>query len=336
MNKFFREKRKLVIFSAVAVFVAIFVIIGAYVKLSKNNGVDSVSHKTGSEIKAVYLTRKGFGVISKKELNAHPEVLAVSNFASLSEVLKNGRHIAIWIDKSAINLLPKWWLTKYPQRFYPIVVLGYGNDIYAFCDKLNFPLIEPYTGSENLTAPGFSVWMIEKQSDSGITAFMEGYREKINLKRVSEISNKLLKESFSLVQYKNSQYGFVFSMPLTWKGYFVSEEKWKGVNRTGESGGSTVRGPLIVISRPPEGSENQASRIVIFVLTLKEWNEFSNGEFRMGTARHGLVKVGNNKRYIFAVPESYFDKTSFDKTSGDFTEIRQIFEDNPFEVRNTQ
>ena len=56
------------------------------------------------------------------------------------------------------------------------------------------------------------------------------------------------------VVYKNSEYGFTFSLPGTWDGYSIVTDQWEGFpnhsNSGGDPGDQPVYGPEILIRNP--------------------------------------------------------------------------------------
>lgn len=108
------------------------------------------------------------------------------------------------------------------------------------------------------------------------------------------------------IVYKNAQYGFNFSLPISWKGYTIVTDKWNGVppgKSLNDSG--TVSGPLISIRHPRWTSKNQRQDIPILVFTKSQWNSLQHGEFFIGAAPIGPTELGHNSSFIFALPARY-------------------------------
>ncbi len=130
--------------------------------------------------KAVYFIRHR-GQIDPEDLYAHPEVVLVHTVEEF-EALGNQR-IALWVDKDVLTEVDQNWLHQVPQKYNPLVVVGYNDALYAFREKLDgFGIEGPYVDwSTKTLEPGFSVWAL--QSDSGsvplssVSAFMQGYRQ---------------------------------------------------------------------------------------------------------------------------------------------------------------
>ncbi len=105
------------------------------------------------------------------------------------------------------------------------------------------------------------------------------------------------------VTYLNGEYGFVFSLPGSWKGYTTVTETWEGLP---VGGGEPVEtGPLIRIRHPEWREEAPRQDIPIMVLTVKQWEALQAGEFHIGAAPMGPTELGRNDQYVFALPARY-------------------------------
>jgi len=306
------------------------VIYGIPVMLMKNKSANKIVTNQGTElnqstveIKAVYLMPVTGGQITKEDLAAYPEILPVTDFETLAS--HTNKHFAIWIDKDAVDLLPEGWLNQEPQKFYPIIVVGYSNALYSMREKLHLPIIGPKVDwSKQTLEPGFSVWMIDSYSENEISSIMKGYTEKIDVSRILEISNELLKKSLSIIEYKNTQYGFTFSLPLTWQGYSIAGDKWEGEASVQGSDVVVEKGPIIFIRHPQWTRENPRQNIPIMVFTISEWNELQQEKFYLGAAPIGPAELGRNKKYVFALPARY----NVALPPG-FEEVEEILENHP-------
>ena len=174
MNKLIKSKKLRVLLLILIVAGLGIVIYGIPTMLMKNksanNGVtnqDTISNEPTGYSEAVYFMPVTSGQITREDLNAHPEILPVTDFASLAS--QTNRHIAIWIDKDAVDLLPEGWLNREPQKYYPIVLIGYNNALYSMREKLHFPIHGPWIDwSKQKLEPGFSAWVIERDDPSGM------------------------------------------------------------------------------------------------------------------------------------------------------------------------
>jgi hypothetical protein len=105
--------------------------------------------------------------------------------------------------------------------------------------------------------------------------------------------------------YHNSQYGFSFTLPASWKGYRIVTDKWEGLNMGPEGDEVVEQGPQLTI-RNPHWSKNQPWQdIPIMVFTLTQWDALQKGSFWIGAAPIGPSELGRNSRYVFALPARY-------------------------------
>jgi len=111
------------------------------------------------------------------------------------------------------------------------------------------------------------------------------------------------------VVYKNTQYGFTFSLPGTWKGYSILESKWDGavLNKSDEVI-DRRSGPLITIRHPMWTETNQRQDIPIMVFTLAQWASVKHGTLFFG-APYSPGELRRNGKYVFALPPRFEDAT---------------------------
>ncbi len=154
---------------------------------------------------------------------------------------------------------------------------------------------------------------------------------------VEKLENRLLitaatlgayEESDATV-YKNTQYGFSFSLPESWEGYSIVNEKWEGLALEDEQvnprDNATVEtGPMISIRHPEWTSQNQRQDIPIMVFTLIQWESLQQEKFHIGAAPIGPRELGRNTAYVFALPARY----NFAFPTG-YEEVENILENNP-------
>ena len=113
-------------------------------------------------------------------------------------------------------------------------------------------------------------------------------------------------EEISSVVYKNTQYGFNFSLPKSWEGYTIETDQWKGL-AIGDSQGEKVieTGPIIGIRHPEWTAKNPRQDIPIMIFTLAQWDSLQQEKFHIGAAPMGPKELGRNPRYVFALPARY-------------------------------
>jgi len=139
------------------------------------------------------------------------------------------------------------------------------------------------------------------------------------------IKNKSANQkSLSIIEYRNSQYGFSFSLPESWKGYSIVEDKWEGY----DLGSVTVeQGPTILIRHPQWTSANPRQDIPIMIFSLNQWGSLQLGKFQISAAPIGPKELGRNSKYVFLLPARY--NSAF--PTG-FEEVEQILENNPLDA----
>ena len=144
------------------------------------------------EVKAVYLAGDDHQ-LSTKDLDEHPEVMIVSSYNDLKDGISKNQ-AAIWIDKSAVSMIDDDWLHQAPQKYYPLVLVGYNNALFAFRDALSgFGIQGPYADwSKEKLEPGFSLWCIIDENN-GVKAAFKGFDEVPTVERILSESAEYLK-----------------------------------------------------------------------------------------------------------------------------------------------
>lgn len=108
------------------------------------------------------------------------------------------------------------------------------------------------------------------------------------------------------VTYTNSEYGFTFSLPASWRGYQIVLEKWQGNSLQSQNQGEVVEeGPMILIRHPEWKAENPRQDIPIMVFTHQQWQSLQQEKFHIGAAPIGPKELGRNQKYVFALPARY-------------------------------
>ncbi|ACV63368.1 hypothetical protein Dtox_2575 [Desulfofarcimen acetoxidans DSM 771] len=132
-------------------------------------------------------------------------------------------------------------------------------------------------------------------------------------------------EQTNSIVYKNTQYGFNFSLPVSWNGYSIVTNKWEGL---AIGNGETVEtGPMISIRHPQWTSENRRQDIPIMIFSLNQWDSLQQEKFHIGAAPIGPKELGRNTRYVFALPARY----NFAFPPG-YEEVEKILESNPLQA----
>lgn len=135
-------------------------------------------------------------------------------------------------------------------------------------------------------------------------------------------------EENSSIMYKNTQYGFTFPLPESWKGYSIVTDKWEdnGVGRS-QRDVAIETGAIISIRHPQWTSKNPRQDIPIMVFTLAQWEALQQEKFYIGAAPIGPKELGRNSKYVFALPARY----NFAFPTG-YEEVENILESNPLQA----
>lgn len=130
------------------------------------------------------------------------------------------------------------------------------------------------------------------------------------------------------IAYENTQYGFSFSLPQSWKGYSIVTGKWEGLAaERGSQGDKIVETvPMISIRHPQWTAQNQRQDIPIMIFTIAQWESLQWGDFHIGAAPIGPSELGRNTEYIFALPARY----NYAFPTG-YEEVEKILQSNPLQ-----
>ena len=139
-------------------------------------------------------------------------------------------------------------------------------------------------------------------------------------------------DSNSIV-YKNTEYGFNFTLPESWKGYSIVSSLWEGIPMGSQQSGQTVAetGPIISIRDPKWTAQTPRQDIPIMVFTLDQWNSLQKDVFHIGAAPNGPSELGRNNSYVLALPTRY----NYAFPSG-YKEVETILESKPLQTQTTQ
>lgn len=126
--------------------------------------------------------------------------------------------------------------------------------------------------------------------------------------------------------YKNSQYGFSFQLPESWRGYTIISGQWEGFATEPHSNTPAETGPLLSIRHPWWTADNPRQDIPVMVFTLSQWNSLQQQAFHIGAAPIGPKELGRNSQYVFALPARY----NFAFPTG-YEEVEKILENDPLQ-----
>jgi hypothetical protein len=174
---------------------------------------------------------------------------------------------------------------------------------------------------------------------TSVEAVNGGYAAKRPLTlKIKKIDNRWLINEVSLgayerlnqIEYKNTQYGFNFSLPLSWNNYKIIVDKWEGLFIGGTQGEMVVEtGPMILIRHPQWTKEKPRQDIPIMVFTISQWNKLKKDEFHIGAAPIGPSELARNNQYVFTLPARY----NFAFLTG-YEEVENILKNKPIKPIN--
>ena len=124
------------------------------------------------------------------------------------------------------------------------------------------------------------------------------------------------------ITYSNTLYGFTFTLPLTWTGYTVVNNSWRGID---PNANKTVQtGSLILIRNPKWTAAKKMQDIPIMVFTTGQWDSLKRQEYNVGAAPIPPSELGRNAQFVFALPARY----NFAFPDG-FKEVETILQGKP-------
>ena len=127
------------------------------------------------------------------------------------------------------------------------------------------------------------------------------------------------------ITYQNTDYGFTFSLPESWKNYTILTDQWEGLATDEAAGEKAVQtGPQISIRHPEWTADTPRQDIPILVFTLSQWDELHQDKFHIGAAPIGPSELGRNSKYVFGLPARY----NFAYPEG-YEEVDQLMKTNP-------
>lgn len=125
--------------------------------------------------------------------------------------------------------------------------------------------------------------------------------------------------------YENTEFGFTFVLPGSWKGYSIVTDQWDGASlEEGKTGRIMASGPKLSIRHPEWTEENPRQDIPIMVFTIAQWDAMKSGKFHIGAAPIDPSELGRNSAYVFALPARY----NYAFPTG-YEEVEDILKGNP-------
>lgn len=122
--------------------------------------------------------------------------------------------------------------------------------------------------------------------------------------------------------YTNSEYGFTFDLPTSWKGYTIVEETWTG--NTLPKNTKDQSGPKLILRHPLWTQAHPYEDIPVLVFTLSQWDSYIKEEFAVSAAPVPAQEIGRNTKYVFALPPRW----DFDYSEG-YKEAEDIVNSKP-------
>lgn len=137
-------------------------------------------------------------------------------------------------------------------------------------------------------------------------------------------------EKTSSIVYKNTEYGFNFTLPDSWEGYKIINDKWEGnSNEENHTDKVVETGPMISIRHPKWTEQDKRQDIPIMVFTISQWNSLEQDKFHIGAAPVNPRELGRNNKYVFSLPARY----NFAFPTG-YEEVEKILESKPIKPVN--
>lgn len=129
--------------------------------------------------------------------------------------------------------------------------------------------------------------------------------------------------------YTNSQFGFTFALPDSWKGFSVVETAWQGNPLTTTTVKQT--GPKLLIRNPSWSAALPYEDIPVLVFTVEQWESYMAEAYAISAAPIQATELGRNNLYVFALPPRW----NFDYSEGD-KEAEAIVASHPLKAFTIQ
>ena len=101
----------------------------------------------------------------------------------------------------------------------------------------------------------------------------------------------------------SAEYGFRIELPESWRGYSIIVGRWTATS------GVEASGPTITLRHPAWTSDAPREDMPIMVFTHDQWDQVQNEDFRVSAAPIPPSAVGQNSKYVLALPPRWdFDQ----------------------------
>lgn len=202
------------------------------------------------------------------------------------------------------------------------------SELFSFIEKENNVKFTDQMGAGYIfDGPDKNVILISKQ----YTRFYQVWKYTETKKGSSE-SNWLIDdgvsgnyENVNSFLYINDEYGFIFSLPESWKNFSTVDSQWNGLPiDSPDPEKNKISGPIINIRHPKWTKENMRQDIPIMIFTNEQWQLIEDEKLILGAAPIPPSELGRNKSYIFALPARY----NYAFLEG-FEEVEKILNNKP-------
>jgi len=108
----------------------------------------------------------------------------------------------------------------------------------------------------------------------------------------------------SALRYHNTQSGFTFFLPASWRGYSVLNKQWEGQTYlpANDTTLTVAHGPVIVLRHPQWTVSDPYQDITFLVYTRSQWDGEKLGKFSSTFYAGGtMVEMWHNHKYVFAM-----------------------------------
>lgn len=138
----------------------------------------------------------------------------------------------------------------------------------------------------------------------------------------NEVVSTIDEPSDTSIVYKNTDYGFTFSLPANWTGYSIVKDTWKGYPLTKDVVASS--GPKLLIRNPKWTTAAPYEDLPILVFTISQWQAYLAEDFSVSAAPILASELARNNTYVFALPPRW----NFDASIG-YEEALDIMAKSP-------
>lgn len=189
-----------------------------------------------------------------------------------------------------------------------------------------------YETSQSKSGDGYDLITFQKKNEDGTVLEEKRYKIMGNEPQLLDGG----KESLAMVDpdagkpvvYKNTRYGFTFSLPESWGGFTIVTEKWEGTGAGASQDDPILEtGDMILIRHPRWTPGNPRQDIPIMVFIVSQWAALQQEKFRIGAAPIAPQELARNSKYVFALPARY----NYTFPTG-YEEVENILKGNPLQA----